>query len=325
MVREGAGGATQGIWFSARVEPPSPGPYAQVFTAGFQTKVYDSYLVGHRYLYDDTHNVFLGYDLLLQPEAQTDTYRASFLELGLGALELPAIGPNQPRADAEGQWKKLPLAKYPGPQIFRIGDVISIELLTASGTRQKIRDEIHTDAMLVYTMTGTAPPPEPNLKAKATIVRSAIAPATPAAASRPSPTVAGPVREFSVEDAEMRISQFRITVNGIAETPAKSASASTGALVWFSLPNHGRYILSLTPHPALGFAKAGEVRGGVATFTLGSETIKLECPAAIAPGSSAYSLYVNHDPKWEPTAQSQRGSIQYGSVDIGELAKLVRN
>jgi len=161
--------------------------------------------------------------------------------------------------------------------------------------------------LLPYALTRTAPPMA--LKAQAF---------TP-------PTVAGPAREFSVEDAELRIGQFRISVNGTSETPPKSAAASTGALVWFSLPNRGRYVLSLAPHPDLGFTKTGEVRGGVVTFSLGGETIKLECPNAIAPGDSAYNLYVLHDPLWEPTAQAQRSDVQYGSVDIGELTKLMRN
>ena len=134
--------------------------------------------------------------------------------------------------------------------------MISIELLTAHDTRQKIKDDIRVDAMLGYALTGTAPPPEPALQAKASIVRSAI---TPAAPPRPAPTVEGPVREFSPEDAEMRISQFRVTVNGRAESPAKSTSVSTGALVWFSLPNRGRYILLAdAPPPLLAFLKRGK-------------------------------------------------------------------
>lgn len=153
--------------------------------------------------------------------------------------------------------------------MIRTGDVISVELWTAPDTGQKIIDEVHTNGILPYALTRTAPPP--GLRAKA------------AAAAFTPPTVPGPAREFSPEDAEMRISQFRISVNGTPENPPKAATASTGALIWFSLPNRGRYVLSLAPHPALGFAKAGEVRGGVVTFTLDGATIKLECPLAIAP------------------------------------------
>jgi hypothetical protein len=242
----------------------------------------------------------------------------------MGAVELPPLGPGKPRAENPGEWKKLEPAEYPAPQIVHAGDVISIDVWLAPDTRQRLIDSIRIDAMLTDAIARAAQPQPPALQARALIVRSAITPAA-AVPARPAPTVAGPAREFSTADAEMRIAQFRISVNGTAEAPPKGATASTGALVWFSLPNRGRYVLSLAPHLALGFSQAGEVRGGVATFTLDGATIKLECPTAIAPGYSAYNLYVMHDPQWQPTAQAQRDFIQYGSVDIEELAKLMQN
>jgi hypothetical protein len=304
----------QGVGFNARVEPLSPGPWAQSFWAGSQSRIVvrpSSYFVGHRFIYDAAHHVYLGYDLLIESQPQADTFRASFLELGIGVMDLPVIAQFGLPTQNPGEWKKLPLAKYPAPQLIHVGDVISIELWIAPDTGQKIIDEVHINEILRYALTRNAAPP-------GLMARTAAAAFTP-------PTVPGPAREFSADDAEMRIGQFRISVNGTPETPPKAATASAGALIWFSLPNRGRYVLSLAPHPALGFSKAGEVRGGVVTFTLDGTTIKLECPMAIAPGNAAYNLYVMHDPQWEPTAQAQRGDIQYGSVDIGELAKLVQN
>jgi len=322
MVEGRVGAGNQGVSFNTHVEPPSPGPWAQLFSAGFNSYMINSFVVAHRYLYDDAHHILLGYDLLIESQPQSDAFRASFLELGIGSLELPAIGDGKPRADAVGQWQKLPLAKYPAPRMIHVGDVISVELWTASDTGQKIIDEIHFDAMLPYAITCCAPPAiiQQTMQARAAALRAATA-----ISARPAPTVPGPAREFSAEDAEMRLGQFRISVNGTPEPPATSRAVATGSLIWFSLPNRGRYVLSLTPHPALGFAKAGEVRGGVVTFTLDGVTIKLECPVAIAPGDAAYSVYVLHDPQWEPTAQAQRGESQYGSVAIGELAKLTQN
>ncbi|HEY1754727.1 MAG TPA: hypothetical protein VGG72_04990 [Bryobacteraceae bacterium] len=314
-------GAAQGVDFKARVQPLTPGPWVQNFSFGFDTKIVNSYYLAHRYFYDDAHNVFVGYDLLLQPQPQPDTFRASFLELGMGAVELPSLGPGKPRAENPGEWKKLEPAEYPAPQIVHAGDVIAIDVWVAPDTRQRLIDNVRIDSMLTDAIAQAA---QPQLQVRAGLVRSAIAPAA-AVPARPAPTVAGPAREFSTADAEMRIAQFRISVNGTPETPPKSATASTGALVWFSLPNRGRYVLSLAPHPALGFSQAGEIRGGVATFTLDGATIQLECPTAIAPGYSAYNLYVMHDPQWQPTAQAQRNFIQYGSVDIEELAKLMQN
>jgi len=124
----GSGGGTQVVGSSRTGNHQHPGLGAQRFDAGFQTRIVNSYFLGHRFLYHDAHHVFLGYDLLLQAQPQADIFRASFLELGIGALDLPAFAPNKPRADEEGQSKELPLARYPAPQTIRVGDVISIEL-----------------------------------------------------------------------------------------------------------------------------------------------------------------------------------------------------
>ena len=71
------------MWFSARVEPPSPGPWAQSVQAGYGAGfVNNSYFVGHRFLYDDAHHVFLGYDLSIESQPHADTFRASTIRSG---------------------------------------------------------------------------------------------------------------------------------------------------------------------------------------------------------------------------------------------------
>jgi hypothetical protein len=138
------------------------------------------------------------------------------------------------------------------------------------------------------------------------------------------PTVAGNPRDFSAADAELQLTQPRVTLNGAAQSTTGRMFSANGHLVWLYFPNHGRYVLSLAPRPDLDFKLAGEVRGGAVTFTLGEDSIKLECPIPIATGDSPYNLYVLHDPEWEPTAQAQKGQFALGSVDPGELAALRR-
>jgi hypothetical protein len=138
------------------------------------------------------------------------------------------------------------------------------------------------------------------------------------------PTVSGTAREFSADDAEMHIQQARVSINGVKQELASPSRLATGSLVWFYLPQHGRYVLSLSPRAELGFVRAGEVRGGAVSFTLGDDRVQLESPVAIAPGEAPYLLYVLHDPDWAPTAQAQSGSLLFGSVSPAELAALTR-
>jgi hypothetical protein len=71
-----------------------------------------------------------------------------------------------------------------------------------------------------------------------------------------------PPRDFSLEDAELRIAAPRIRFNGkpLPITDGYKGNVS-GRTVWFYLPQSGRYTLSLLPRQIKGFIKAGEVRG----------------------------------------------------------------
>lgn len=287
--------------FQLTTEPTSP-PLPQKFAGGFAASIVDpsrGIMTAHRFLHEDSMHIFLGYDLLIEPQPQADTYRVSFFELGLGALDMARSLQNQPFNPAE--WKKLPLPGYPTPQVVHIGDRLSVELMVNTDTGQKLVDNIIMQGQPVL-------PPRPLARPAPTV-----------------PTVTGVARDFSAEDAEMRIVQPRITMNGTPQdTASRGAANAAGTLVWFHIPSRGRYILSLAPRPELGFVKAGEVRGGAITFTLGPDTFTLESTTPITTGYAPYILYVLHDPDWEPTAQAQRGHFQTGSVSPGEIALLRR-
>jgi hypothetical protein len=203
------------------------------------------------------------------------------------------------------EWTFQPLPSIPEPRMVHDGETISVDLFVDPATGEKLIDDIRID------------PPR-------TAIRPS--PAVPAApVNRPIPTVSGDARDFSAADAELQISQPRVTLNGAPQNTATRGAANVrGSLVWFYLPEHGRYILSLAPRPDLDFQKAGEVRGGAIPFTVGDDSIKLECATPIATGNAPYYLYVLHDPEWEPTAQAQKGQFAVGSVAPGELAALTR-
>ena len=135
----------------------------------------------------------------------------------------------------------------------------------------------------------------------------------------------------------MHLIQPRLTINGVEQSftgqPQPGAPVlssiplnrnATGSLVWFYVPGKGRYILSLIARPELDFKQAGELRGGLAKFTLDGDTFTVECPAEIAEGHAPYSLYVQRDALYEPTSQKQKGQFATGSVGVEELVMLRR-
>lgn len=286
-----------------RADPPSSA-LDQKFSAGASGRGAPGGLSNlHRYVLDEANHAYFGYELVLE-EKQKGTYSATFSALALSPAEL-----------SKGEFKLLP--SMPQSRLVHDGDTISVDLFVDPASGEKLIDDIRIQVRSVLMPAPPPPPPPPR------IIFSAVGlgPAT----SRTVPTVSGNARDFTVTDAELQLTQPRVTLNGTPQIIAGRVAANIrGSLVWFYLPDHGRYILSLAPRPDLDFKQAGEVRGGAINFTAGEDSIKVECFAAIATGDAPYNLYVLHDPEWEPTARAQKGQFAAGSVDPGELAALRR-
>jgi hypothetical protein len=188
-------------------------------------------------------------------------------------------------------WTSLPAPDWGGPAVrtVRGGEVLSLDLLTNNATGQKIVDYV--------TVQGPSTEPE----------------ADPWHADFIYET--GMPREFHAEDAALEIRHPRLSVSSDLGTSATSSSSVVyGAAVWFYLPMRGRFVLSLTPHPDLGFRNAGEVRGSALTFNIGNDTFNLVSSGRIAPGSGPFNVYVLHDPMWRAPAGSESDSL-WGSAD----------
>ncbi len=262
-----------------------------------------------RIVIDDIKHEYFGYEVLLE-EDTPGGYRMTFGPPAISSIELSSWG-----APAK-EWS-LWTGRLPESRIVHQGDVISVELLTDATTGDKLIEDI------------TIQPPNRVTGMVGPLGTGFAAPTV----ARPIPTVEGPARDFSASDAEMRLTLPRIMVNGVEQSIAPAATGLpsnllvrnvSGSLVWLYLPGRGRYILSLASRPELGFTKTGEVRGGLAKFTIDGEEFAVECPAEIASGHAPYNLYVSRDAFYEPTAQAQKGKVAVGTVGVAELIALKR-
>jgi hypothetical protein len=301
-----------GVHFETRTEPPAPAlPFIPSSSSRTVYRAQNGYSATHRYFRDETSLTYVGYDLLVEEQPQPDTFRITFLELGIGPLDFVMT----PYAVASpAAWKKLATPPLPESRVVHVGDKVEVPVWIDAKTGQKLVD--------IVEVQQSPPAMRPQVIANSSmgVLRS------PMMASRamPSvPTVEGTAREFHAEDAEMRLVQPRITVNGTPEVSAvRAGNVAMGTLVWFYLPKHGRYVLSLVPRPDLGFTRTGEVRGGAIQFKMEDEEFLLETYQPIAPGSAPYVLYVMHDKDWEPTARNQADHLLFGSVSPAELQAL---
>jgi hypothetical protein len=201
--------------------------------------------------------------------------------------------------------------------VIHTGDTVSIEVFVNPDTHQKL-----VDSLSVHSTTRDQRAPMVMRVTQTRAIRQAATTA-PEAAHPPTPAITGTAREFTVEDAVMHLRELRVTISGGIPHYSQVDRPVSGPLVWFYMPDHGRYILSLAPRPELGFVQAGEVRGAAITFTIGKDAVSLESPDAIAPDDAAYKLYVLHDASWEPTAPNPGEFLLVGSVSARELAALM--
>ena len=273
--------------------------------------------IGHRFFYDQGAHTFFGYDIVVQPLDQVDKYSVSFFDLSMSPLDFPIDS-----ADSltPTQWKHAPMPTPLPPQTVRAGESMAITVYRDPGTGKELRD-----TMTVAAMPSMIRPGRLQLNG---IELWEWAHRTPRNANAGPPRNAldifGPARPFSIDDAEMRLQMGSLVINGKPQSGTEGARVVTGELVWFYIPSHGRYILSLTPRPDLGFERAGEVRGGLVTFSIDRDEVALESPAMIAPGETPYFLYVLHDSSWAPTVQTSGGQLRFGSVSPKELAALAK-
>lgn len=277
---------TLGFYWETRLEPPKP-----ELTDVFGTATNDASGLIHRVLWDRSHRIYVGYDVLVESLQETNTYRITFQALAM----TPELA-KRSFVDSSG-WTQLPMPGFPAPKTVTMGQVLVLNLLTNNTTGQKIVDYV------------TIQEPSGGFRGFEHVPTREFSFAT------------GSPRDFRTEDAELRIREPRLSVNGkIDESTVNGRGDAAGAIVWFYASKRGRYLLSLTPRTELGFKKAGEIRGTSLTFSVGQDTFTLSSGVRIAPGQSAFNLYVLHDPAWRPThPNANLSAFTMGAADRAEL------
>ncbi len=293
--------------FALQADPPAAlMRFRSASTFHSSSGVPGSEVVAHRYFYNEDDQTYFGYDVHLETAPRAGIARVTFYDLSIGVLDaVPFAVRGNPMA-----WKKLPPPPLPASREVQAGDTIRLGLWEDPAAGQKLTDLIRFDRNLPLRQPVAVIPPgtQPGLRRFPDV--------------RPIPTVSGDAHPYSAEDAEMRLGQVRVTLNGeLQASPGRSVMLSA-SLIWFHLPKRGRYVLSLAPRPELGFVQAGEVRGGSITFTLDNDKFLLESYTSFAPGAGPYFVYVLHDPEWQPIGTNQADGLQFGSVNPRELALL---
>ena len=278
-----------GFYWETHLEPGTP-PMSE----SFSTKTTNEPGRIHRILLDRSGKIYAGYDVIVTVLPEPNTYRVSFQKM--------AMSPEITRGWTGGNsavWTQLPTDRWSdsAPQNIRGGDVISLTLFRNPTTGQSVVDYV-TIQEPSRKFSGFNPTPE-----------------------RKFTYAAGTSRDFKTDDVQLTIQSPRLIVNGkLDESSTRRFDEVSGAIVWLYVAKHGRYLLSLVPHPELGFRRAGEVRGSSLSFVMGTETFNLNAGDRIAPGQGPFNLYVLHDPDWKPTyPDADLSAFNMGAADSAEF------
>ncbi|MBI1354855.1 MAG: hypothetical protein GC160_10950 [Acidobacteria bacterium] len=107
-------------------------------------------------------------------------------------------------------------------------------------------------------------------------------------------------RQFRAEEAEMELHTPTVTVNGGASLPVRGVLRAAGPTLGVYLQDRGLFLLSLLPHEEMGFRRAGSVSGTRLEFEWAGQAYAVDSRSRIAPGAGAFSIYVVHQPAYDP-------------------------
>lgn len=128
-------------------------------------------------------------------------------------------------------------------------------------------------------------------------------------------------RTLAAADVEFFMIEPRVAVNGGPESLVK---VFPGNLVFFYFPARGRYILSLLPRPDLGFARVGEVSGGLLKWMVNGDTFSVRSTVRTVPGDGPFWVYGLRDSGWLPVPRPNPDRILAGPVGLDEIRLLQR-
>jgi hypothetical protein len=217
----------------------------------------------HRVLTDEQQNVVFGYDLWISADPNTRKFSVAVLpaDEAFRRTFLKDYTPLRPNG---------PFATFPKsttPQTLDDGDAVSLELLVNYESGVKIVDVVSV-----------------------TFDRSTL---------RESHLESAP-KDFTLDAVELGVKNYSLLINGTLVSKSKSTIGFTGALLWFYVPDRGRFIFSLVPREGYEFAKIAVVDGNRIEFTVNNDRYEWLSSESILANGGTWNLWVLHDANYTP-------------------------
>lgn len=217
----------------------------------------------HRVLTDAQKNVVFGYDLWVNADPITKKFSLAVLpaDEAFRRTFLKDFTPSRPN----GPFATLP--KSTTPQTLDDGDAVSLDLLVNSESGVRIVDVVSVtfDRSTLHEGYFESVP-----------------------------------KDFTLDAVSLAVKNYSLTINGNLVGKSKSNTGATGALLWFYVPERGRFIFSLVPREGYDFAKVAVLDGNRIEFTVDGERYEWLSSESILPNGGTWNLWMLHDTKYTP-------------------------
>jgi len=217
----------------------------------------------HRVLTDAQQNVVFGYDLWINSDPISKKFSLAVLPAD-EAFRRTFLKDYTPTG-TNASFATFP--KSTSPQTLDDGDAVSLELLVNSESGVKIVD--------VVSVTFD----------RATL-REGYLESAP--------------KDFTLDAVALSMKNYSLTINGNLVGKSKSSIGATGALLWFYVPERGRFIFSLVPRDGYDFAKVAVLDGNRIEFALNGERYEWLSSESILANGGTWNLWVLHDSGYTP-------------------------
>ncbi|MDQ1560370.1 MAG: hypothetical protein QOD32_3430 [Pyrinomonadaceae bacterium] len=250
-----------------------------------QVMLADNHVV-HRVLVDAEGAFVFGYDLVVEPVAASKQFKVSVKPMSAEFEE--QLRARQTAAGAQRAPQNISTLPRPADaQLIDDGDAFALDLLVNPQTGVKIVDvvKVSFDRARLWS----APP------------RRSV-----------------PLRDFTLGNVELAMRDYKLTVNGelVGGGRGKHARGFAGALIWFYVPERGRFIFSLIPHEGYDFQKVGRIENNKISFTLGGDVYEWTSSAPVVGASGGnWNLWVLHDAAYVSDFDSQEQIVAGAEVN----------
>jgi hypothetical protein len=224
--------------------------------------------VVHRVLVDGTGALIFGYDLVIEPLVNSRQFKVFVRPLDPEFEKQMRARQSTRTGRTALQLNASTFPRSTEAQIIDDGDGFALELLVNPQTGVKIVDVV-----------------------KASFDQSRLweAPKLP------------PTRDFTLDSVELAVRDYKLYINGRRVGGGRPSQGFAGALIWFYVPDKGRFIFSLTPRAGYDFEKVARIEDNKISFTIGEDVYEWVSSTPIVGSGGKWNLWVLRDKRYTPS------------------------